>query len=69
MRERQRLSHEIHDTLAQGFTSVVSNLTAAETLRTTQTNGDNVKREAEHLEQARTVARESLSEARASSGL
>jgi signal transduction histidine kinase len=30
LRERQRLAHEIHDTLAQAFTSVVTNLEAAE---------------------------------------
>ena len=30
MRERQRLAHEIHDTLAQGFISVVTNARAAE---------------------------------------
>src|ERR671916_186628 len=30
LRERQRMAHEIHDTLAQGFTSVVTNLEAAE---------------------------------------
>jgi len=30
MHERQRLAHEIHDTLAQGFTSIVMHLEAAE---------------------------------------
>ena len=34
MHERQRLAHEIHDTLAQGFTSIVMHLEAAEVLST-----------------------------------
>ena len=59
LRERQRMAHEIHDTLAQGFTSIVMNLEAAE--------GDvpaSSSRAQHHLEQARLTARESLTEAR-----
>lgn len=59
LEERQRLAREIHDTLAQGFTSIVMNLEAAEQAddmlnSTTQT----------HLERARTTARESLEQSR-----
>jgi signal transduction histidine kinase len=57
--ERQRLSHEIHDTLAQGFTSIVMNLEAAEgTLHTEPESAHH------YLDQARNIARESLAEAR-----
>jgi signal transduction histidine kinase len=59
LRERQRMAHEIHDTLAQGFTSIVMNLEAAE--------GDvppSSIRAQHHLDQARLTARESLTEAR-----
>lgn len=57
--ERQRLAREIHDTLAQGFTSIVMHLEAADAsfpdeLRTLQ----------RHLDQARRTARENLAEAR-----
>lgn len=54
--ERQRLAHEIHDTLAQGFTSIVTNLEAAE--------GSDAPRTERHLHIARSIARESLAEAR-----
>lgn len=57
--ERQRLSHEIHDTLAQGFTSIVMNLEAAE--GTLLSEPDTAHR---YLDQARSIARESLAEAR-----
>jgi signal transduction histidine kinase len=58
--ERQRLAHEIHDTLAQGFASIVMNLEAADALLPTEhfTQGR------WHLGQARLTARESLTEAR-----
>lgn len=57
--ERQRLAGEIHDTLAQGFTSIVMQLESAEphippTLTTIQ----------HHLDQARYIARDSLAESR-----
>lgn len=51
--ERQRLAREIHDTLAQDFASIVMHLEAAE-----------VSQEPQHLLQAKTTAREGLSEAR-----
>ena len=53
--ERQRLAREIHDTLAQNFTSIVMHLNAA------RLNSDEAGR---HLEQAEQTAREGLSEAR-----
>ena len=58
--ERQRLAHEIHDTLAQGFTSIVMNLEAAEAILPT----DHSPHAHRHLDQARLTARESLAEAR-----
>jgi signal transduction histidine kinase len=58
--ERERLAHEIHDTLAQGFTSVLLLLEAAGTaLRT-----DPVAAQG-HLDRARDTARANLAEARA----
>ena len=57
--ERQRLAHEIHDTLAQGFTSIVMKLEAAE-----ETLPPNLTSTQRYLDQARRIARESLSEAR-----
>lgn len=59
MEERQRLAHEIHDTLAQGFTSIVMHLEAAEAALPTQLS--TLQR---HLEQARCTARENLVETR-----
>jgi signal transduction histidine kinase len=60
LRERQRLSREIHDTLAQGFTSILMSLTAAEMARP-QAESDPMRR---HLESSRRTARECLAEAR-----
>ncbi len=57
--ERQRLAGEIHDTLAQGFTSIVINLEAAEAALE-----DERGIASRHLQRARTTARESLTEAR-----
>ena len=57
--ERQRLAHEIHDTLAQGFTSIVTQLEAAE--QVLPEDRDAARR---HLDRARRTARESLDEAR-----
>ena len=60
--ERQRLAREIHDTLAQGFTSIVMNLEAAEgALPEEIPEEDRARR---HVDQARLTARESLTEAR-----
>lgn len=59
LRERQRLAHEIHDTLAQGFASIVMNLEAAE--GALQHGPDGTQ---QYLEGARLTARENLTEAR-----
>lgn len=59
LEERQRLAREIHDTLAQGFTSIVMNLEAAE-----QALPDNTIVLQKHLNQARSTARNSLDQAR-----
>lgn len=59
LEERQRLAGEIHDTLAQGFTSVVLHLEAAEQAL----EGDPAAAR-QHLDQARAAARQGLSEAR-----
>lgn len=58
LEERQRLAREIHDTLAQGFASIVVQLEAAEAAAENETPAGR------YLEQARTSAREGLSEAR-----
>jgi signal transduction histidine kinase len=57
--ERQRLSREIHDTLAQGFSSIVLNLEAAE-----DTLHSDPGALQHYLDQARSIARDSLAEAR-----
>ncbi len=57
--ERQRLAHEIHDTLVQGFTSVIMQLEAAEEALPSNTHVLQG-----HLDQARRTARENLVEAR-----
>lgn len=59
VRERQRMAHEIHDTLAQGFTSIVMNAQAAEGVA--GRDSDSLQR---HLGQIESTARESLTEAR-----
>jgi signal transduction histidine kinase len=56
--ERQRLAREIHDTIAQGLAGIVAQLEAA-----TQGPADERGR---HLDLARSLARESLGEARRS---
>jgi signal transduction histidine kinase len=56
--ERQRLAGEIHDTLAQGFTSIVMLLEAAEAIMPDEHPA------LEYLEQARRTGRESLEQAR-----
>ncbi|MDT7919543.1 MAG: sensor histidine kinase [Meiothermus sp.] len=58
LEERQRLAREIHDTLAQGFASIVVQLEAAEMASENETPATR------YLEQARNAAREGLSEAR-----
>ena len=57
--ERQRLARDIHDTLAQAFTSIVMKLEAAE-----DRMPSDLKSVQQFLDQARTIARESLTEAR-----
>jgi signal transduction histidine kinase len=61
LRERNRIAREIHDTLAQGFTGIVIQLEAAE-----DTLVDAPDAAQNHLARARTLARDSLSEARRS---
>ncbi len=61
LEERQRLAREIHDTVAQGLTSIVTQLEAAEQALPT----DEVAL-ARHLDLARRTARESLTEVRRS---
>ena len=59
LEERQRLAREIHDTLAQGFTSIAMLLEAAKgALSTRQPEVE------QHLELATQTARENLAEAR-----
>lgn len=61
--ERLRLSRDIHDTLTQGFTSIVMHLAPARKALALEANSDT--RQAEwHLDQIDRTARESLSEAR-----
>lgn len=55
--ERQRMAREIHDTLAQGLTGIVTQLEAA---------AQNPDRWQRHVDTAEQLARESLSEARRS---
>jgi signal transduction histidine kinase len=57
--ERQRLAGEIHDTLAQGFTSIVTLIQAAEAGLSEQATGPR-----RHLDLALSAARENLAEAR-----
>jgi signal transduction histidine kinase len=59
LEERARLSREIHDTLAQGFASVVTHLEAADA-----TLESDAGRAREHLRAAEDVARASLDDAR-----
>ena len=59
LEERGRLAREIHDTLAQGFISIVAHLEAAE--GALSPGSDQARR---HLQQARRTARENLVEAR-----
>jgi signal transduction histidine kinase len=58
--ERSRLAREIHDTIAQGLTGIVTQLEAAGVA-----DGDPVVRR-RHIDTARSLARESLTEARRS---
>ena len=57
--ERQRLARDIHDTLAQGFVSIVLQLQAAEAELP-----EDAAEAREHLERTRRTARDNLAEAR-----
>ncbi|WP_420628993.1 GAF domain-containing sensor histidine kinase [Candidatus Leptofilum sp.] len=59
LRERQRMAREIHDTLAQGFTSIVMHLEAAE-----QALPDDPTTLTRHITQAKSTARDNLTQAR-----
>lgn len=59
LEERQRLARDIHDTLAQGFTSIVMHLEAAD-----QALPDDLDTLQKHLDRARGTARTSLDQAR-----
>ncbi len=63
LEERQRLAREIHDTLAQGFTSIVLHLEAAEAALPDSGPGHAPSIQP-HLDQARQTARDSLAQAR-----
>ncbi len=58
--ERQRMAREIHDTIAQGLTGIITQLQAADQSRDRLADRDR------HLETAQRLARESLTEARRS---
>ena len=59
--ERNRMAKEIHDTLAQGFTGIVLQLEAGE-----QALDESPAEATGHLQRAKSLARESLQEARRS---
>ncbi len=59
LQERQRLAQEIHDTLAQGFTSIVMQLEAADQLLP-----EDLTPVRDRIQRARDTARASLGEAR-----
>lgn len=61
--ERQRLAHEIHDTVAQGLSSIQMLLHAAE--RDVLEGPEKTGQAVERIRQARTAASENLAEARA----
>ncbi|HEY0641650.1 MAG TPA: sensor histidine kinase [Pseudonocardiaceae bacterium] len=66
--ERQRLSAEIHDTLAQGFTSIVMLVQAADSALEALPASPRVDQARRHLDSAARTARENLAEARAMVG-
>ncbi|WP_127937952.1 sensor histidine kinase [Nonomuraea polychroma] len=61
LEERQRMAREIHDTVAQGLTAILTQVEAAEAAV-----GEDVSAARSRLDTVRTVARESLTEARRS---
>jgi signal transduction histidine kinase len=58
--ERQRMAREIHDTLAQGLTGIITQIQAAQRLWHTPDSSRS------HVDQAMSLARDSLAEARRS---
>jgi signal transduction histidine kinase len=60
LEERQRMAREIHDTIAQGLTGIITQLEAADQAR------DRPADRERHVENAKRMARESLTEARRS---
>jgi signal transduction histidine kinase len=66
LEERQRLARDIHDTLAQGFTSVIKHLEAIElSFAARPAQPDDMLRDVNtHVANAQTVSRESLAEIR-----
>lgn len=62
LEERQRLAHEIHDTLAQGFTSITMSISAAQLAEPHKFSDAAPARR--HLDSARRIARDSLAESR-----
>jgi signal transduction histidine kinase len=63
--ERDRLASEIHDTIAQGFTSIVMLVQAAEAVIGETAIGEDVERVRKQLDLIARTARENLAEARA----
>lgn len=64
--ERQRIAHEIHDTLAQGLSSIQMLLYVAEQeLKKTGISDDAAETVLKRIDQARTTAADNLGEARA----
>lgn len=59
LQERERLAREIHDTLAQGFISIITHLEASE-----QNLSGNVAPSRHHITQAKEMARRGVSQAR-----
>jgi len=64
LEERNRMAREIHDTLSQGFTGIIVQLEAAEDVL--EEAPEEVETVLDHIARARTLARESLAEARRS---
>jgi len=63
LEERERLAHDLHDTLAQDFASIVTQLSAAELAMRRDGNADAAAAE-RHVMQAQAIARASLGEIR-----
>jgi signal transduction histidine kinase len=66
--ERQRMAREIHDTLAQGLTGIITQLQAAQRAIPAAMKADPAAAWSRHLDTAAQLARDSLAEARRSVG-